>query len=116
MPKNKKRKVNHKEQHATDNPGVIGANMMPASSSVPGSVLPSSTFSTITIGDTGQPLGSSDRHSSNSSNTDKTSTTNTDKTMSCDINSLVHENKALRDKITELQEQLLLQRETSIRE
>ncbi|CAF4980881.1 unnamed protein product [Rotaria sp. Silwood1] len=109
MSKNKKRKVNHNEQHTTDNPGVIDVNMMPVSPPAPGS-----TRSTITIGDIDQSLGSSDQRPSNSSNANKTSTTNTETIVSYDIDSLVQENKALRNKVNELEEQLLVQRETSI--
>ncbi|CAF2591997.1 unnamed protein product [Rotaria sp. Silwood2] len=108
--KNRKRKINHNEQHTTGNPVVIDINLMPVSPPALGS-----TRSAITIGDIDPPLDSNDQHPSNSSNANKTST-NTETAVSHDVNSLLEENKALRNKITELEEQLLLQRETSIRE
>ncbi|CAF3779844.1 unnamed protein product [Rotaria socialis] len=111
-----KKKVNNKQQHTTDNSTITNANMAPTSlpAPTPVIVLPGSTLSTITIDDDDQPSRCNDQQLSNTTNAHTNSTKTKKTAVSYDIDSLLQENNALREKINELEEQLMFQRETSI--
>ncbi|CAF2047871.1 unnamed protein product [Rotaria magnacalcarata] len=77
-------------------------------------VLPGSTLSTITTDDDDQPSRCNDQQLSNTTNAHTNSTKTKKTSVSYNIDSLLQENNALREKINELEEQLMFQRETSI--
>lgn len=108
----KKRKLNQKEQHLKQKPIAKDSDITMMPPSAPRPTSPGSLSSTITIIDSDQ----------TSTNVQHSSTTNicnnqtVDKTIaSRDYDALVEENKMLRQKISQLEEQLVFQRETSLR-
>ena len=93
----------------------MDVEILPASSSVATELAPGSTASVITIGDSNEILRSTEKPLSNANDTHRSSTNNTEITITYNTNSLAQENKILREKVAELEEQLMYQRETSIR-